>query len=166
MENTKYITIQGKRITVSDDVRKAWDQAKDRMLYLAKKEGTCACPNPALCPGDCGYCKFKKEGRTVSGDNPRHKIEVDEYTAQASCQSERVETTPEKMMEHQDKLVHLCAFAGKICDRGDVIFRLYYESYSTYEIAEKTGIPQKTVYRRIQKICLKLQPFYNKHFRD
>ncbi len=166
MENTKFITIQGKRIVVSAEVRRAWDQPKDHMLYLAKKEGTCACPSPALCPGDCGYCKFKKEGMTVSGNSPRHQIEVDECTAAASCQSETLEITPEKVIEHQDKLAHIYAFAKTICDRGDEIFRLYYESHTTYEIAEKTGIPQKTVHRRIQKIRLMLQPFYNKHFTD
>ena len=167
MENTKFITIQGKRIVVSAEVRRVWDQPKDHMLYLAKKEGTCACTSPALCPGDCAYCKYKKEGMTVSSDNPKHQIEVDECTAVASCQSERLEITPEKLIEHQDMMTHLYAFAKKICERGDEIFRLHYEeNYSTFEIAEATGIPQKTVHRRIQKICLRLQPFYNKHFRD
>ena len=166
MENTKYIVIQGKRIAVSAEIRKAWDQTKDHMLYLAKKEGTCVCPGPALCPGDCGYCKFKKEGRTVSGDSPRHQLEVDERTAAASCQSESLESTPEKAMEHQDKLARIYAYARTICDHGDVIFQLYYESHSTREIAKAIGIPQKTVNRRIQKIRLSLQPFYDKHFRD
>ncbi len=169
MENTKYVIIKGECIEVSTEVRKALNKAKDHVFYTAHKEGTCGITDYTLCCGDCGYCRYKVSGKTVSLDDPRfHILNSAPGHAPRSgyAPTDTNAESVEAIGENKDTFARILAYAKTICDRGDELFKLHYQRYSTYEISDITGIPQKTVYRRVQKICLSLGAYYNKHFTD
>ena len=108
-----YIRIDDQDITVSKEIRDAWNKPKDKTWYEARKIGACRCPSFRICTGDCGTCKWNTQGKVISYDDERY----------------------------HDLFVNGC----------------------TARISDETGIPQKTVYRRLQKILLDLQKHWDKY---
>ena len=155
MENIRkecYITINHEKITVTKEVRIAWDQAKDRVFYQARKEGACGNRNYATCCGDCGLCRWSKEGIRISLDNEKYHFHCLENGPKRDFSPMEKAADPADIVSEADAAKRLLDFAKNVCPAGDIILSMYAEGSSTYEIAEETGIPQKTVHRRIQKL--------------
>ncbi|MBQ6527042.1 MAG: sigma-70 family RNA polymerase sigma factor [Clostridia bacterium] len=155
MENIRkeyYITINHEKITVTKEVRTAWDQAKDRVFYQARKEGTCGNSSFATCCGDCGLCRWSKEGIRISLDNEKYHFHCSENGPKRDFSPTEKVADPADIVSEEDAARRLLDFARKVCPSGDAILSMHAEGCSTYEIAEETGIPQKTVHRRLLKL--------------
>ena len=70
---------------------------------------------------------------------------------------------PSEIIADEDRFSRILRQADRLCECGSIIFQLHYRRYSTHEISDETGIPQKTVYRRLQKILLDLQKHWDKY---
>ena len=155
MEKTRkecYITINREKITVTKEVSMVWDQTRDKVFYQAHKEGTCKNNNFAVCCADCGRCRWNREGKKISLDNEKYHFHNNGKVGERNLLLTDKVPDPADIISEEDMARWILDYARKICPSGDVILHMYSEGYSTYEIAEETGIPQKTVYRRIQKL--------------
>ncbi len=156
-ENTRYITVNKQQISVTEEVWKAWNRVKDQTFHEAHKAGTCGNSNFATCCGDCALCKWNKEGIVISLDDETNHFHCCDHGPKRDYSPVKKVADPADILSDDDQFERVLSFAKKLCADGDIIFRLHYEQYSTYAISEETGIPQKTVYRRIQKITAELQ---------
>ena len=159
METTQkecYITINQEKITVTKEIHAVWEHTKDKVFYQARKEGTCGKNNYATCSGDCGLCRWSKEGQKISLDDEKYHFHCEENGPKRDYSPVEKVPTPADIAEEKDMVERILEQAKQVCPSGDIILSMYAEGYSTYEISEETGIPQKTVYRKIQKLksCL------------
>ena len=158
-----YIRIDDQDITVSKEIRDAWNKPKDKTWYEARKIGACRCPSFRICTGDCGTCKWSTQGKVISYDDERyHDLFVNGCTARSLKPVEEI-PDPSEIIADEDRFSRILRQADRLCECGSIIFQLHYRRYSTHEISDETGIPQKTVYRRLQKILLDLQKNWDKY---
>ena len=179
-----YIRIDDQDITVSKEIRDAWNKPKDKTWYEARKIGACRCPSFRICTGDCGTCKWNTQGKVISYDDERyHDLFVNGCTARSlkpveeipdpseivnGCTARSLKPVeeipdPSEIIAEEDRFSRILRQADLLCECGSIIFQLHYKRYSTHEISAETGIPQKTVYRRLQKILLDLQKNWDKY---
>ena len=152
-----YIRIDDQDITVSKEIRDAWNKPKDKTWYEARKIGACRCPSFRICTGDCGTCKWNTQGKVISYDDERyHDLFVNGCTARSLKPVEEI-PDPSEIIADEDRFSRILRQADRLCECGSIIFQLHYRKYSTHEISAETGIPQKTVYRRLQKILLRMR---------
>lgn len=162
MENIRkecYITINQEKITVTREVRTVWEQAKDHVFYQAHKDGTCGSNDFATCCGDCGLCKRNKEGKKISLDDEKYHFHCADNGPQREFSPTKKVPDPADIVGEKDMVRRVLDYAKEVCPCGDIILSMFAEGYSSYEISIETGIPQKTVYRRIQKLRHSLAAF-------
>ena len=72
--------------------------------------------------------------------------------------------SPSEVYEQKDTVERILKYAREVCPDGDLILTMRMENLSTYEIAERLGIPQKTIYRRLKKVVEACGKYYIEHF--
>ena len=91
-------------------------------------------------------------------NGPKHGVAYGEYLGADPAPG------PEEIVEQADTVERMLAHARRICEDGDLILKMCMDQLSSYEIGRQLGIPQKTAYRRIQKLKSELHKYYVENF--
>ena len=127
-ENTSwYLTVNGSRVEVTEEVYRAYRFENNRVHKLAWHERRCAQPNFAHCNGDCLSCSWHTSGTLRSID-----ATVSDYQAELAS-NECVEDTV------LSDLTMRCIYeqAARLVRDGALIFQMHFEEgMSIREIAK------------------------------
>ena len=152
-----YIKVGKQKVEVSDEVIKFQDKMNNRTYHEARKIRACSCPSYRQCRGECAECRWRTEGAFASYDDESVGSCISSARDAYLFNPAANPRDPFEIVAEQELFENAYRRAGKICEKGDVILRMNYEKYSTHEIADAIGVPQKTVYRRLQRILADLR---------
>ena len=152
-----YIKVGNQKVEVSDEVIKFQDRMINRTYHEARKIRACSCPSYRQCRGECAACRWQTEGAFISYDNESVGSCISSARDAYLFNPAANPRDPFEIVAERELFENACRRAGEICEKGDVILRMNYEKYSTHEIADAIGVPQKTVYRRLQRILADLR---------
>lgn len=145
-----YAIINGKKIALTHEQRKGWNEMINRNRRYARDFGLCGQPDFRKCSGDCGTCPFKKEGAFVYMDD-RERF-VDGYSKGKFAPANPAVTTEDEAVgaETWDWLYRE---AEKTVKRGqEILYLSMQEGLSAHQIADRTGIAKSTVVDRLNKL--------------
>ena len=145
-----YAIINGRKIALTHEQRKGWNEMINRNRRYARDFGLCGQANFRRCSGDCGICPFKKEGAFVYMDD-RDRF-ADGYSSGRFTPANPT-VTPEDEAVEADTWDWLYREADKTVQRGQEILCLrMQEGLSAHQIADRTGIAKSTVVDRLNKL--------------
>ena len=147
-----YIKVGNQKVEVSKEVRKCWNQMKDRVYNEARKIQACSCPSFRKCRGECTSCPWQIEGAFISYDDESVGSCISSTRDAYLLNPAGNPRDPFEIAAEHELFENACKRAREICDRGDVILQMSVEKYTVREIADVTGIPFKTVHRKLQAI--------------
>lgn len=168
LENKHYIRIGDETVVIDGEVKKAWDKAINNTRNQARKMSACGQPDFRCCCGDCPLCPWYRDHVNISMDK-KGTDWLDRQTADPGNRPYapvQEKNDPADLVGEQDAIETIMKQAQKACEDGAQILRLMMEDYSSYEIAKEIGIPQRTAYRRIQKLRMSLASYYRRYFID
>ena len=145
-----YAVVDGKRIPLTPEQRRAWNEMVNRNRRYARNFGTCGQADYRRCCGDCGTCPYKTEGAFIYADDR-------ERYADGFASGKLAPANPgksvEQFVEDSDTWSWLYREADRTVRRGRDILCLYFEEgLSAHQIADRTGIAKSTVVDRLNKL--------------
>ena len=140
-----YLTIDGKKITVTEDVYRVYKQPVWAERKRQEREKRCLISDgkgkTKRCMEDCSKCGHQRTGSTLSLD----KFSEDAYEIAGSI--DVAELVAEKLLFEE-----LAAALDELDLQNKRIAELYGEGMSERQIASEVGLSQKTVNKRKAKI--------------
>lgn len=145
-----YVLIDGQKVPLTPEQRKAWLTMINDVRRQARKAGTCGQPDFRKCCGDCGLCPWQTEGLFVYMDD-RDRY-VDGFAA-GSLAPANPQMPIDREYEEKDMWERLYSAADDLVQRGEEILRMAMEEgLSSHEISRRTGIAKSTVVDRMNKL--------------
>ena len=145
-----YAIIDGKKVPLTPEQRKAWNEMINKTRRYARNYGACGQPDFRKCRGDCALCPYDREGVFVyADDHARYAAGF----ARGRYAPAHPGETPEGKAENADKWAWLYRAADKTVLRGKDILQLYLEDgLSARQIADHMGIAKSTVTDRLNRL--------------
>ncbi len=151
-----YLTIDGQKIKVSEDVYRAYKQPAWAERKRREREKRCLISDgkgrTKRCMEDCSKCDRQRTGNVLSLD----KFVEDGYEVSGSI--DVAELVAEKLL-----LEELAAALDELEPQNKRIAELYGEGMSERQIADEVGLSQKTVNKRKAKIFEQLHQRLKNH---
>ena len=138
-----FIPVNHKLIPVSKEVYEEYFRPIWRTHYHARKHGQCSCLDWRRCEGDCGLCRYRTAGQTISLDLERE--DVGDIRPDPSADIESI--VLEKIL-----LEELLQALNELDPDSRRIIELFSIGKSEREIALDIGLSQKAVNKRKTKI--------------
>lgn len=156
MENQRYITINGEKIYVCEEVYRAYKQPAWVERKRRERKKRCAISDgrggTKRCEGDCGKCGRQRTGSVLSLD--RLAEDGFDYADPSSVSG---------LVEDKLELELLAAALDKLApDEKSLIRALFYEERTVRDCAAEIGISHQAVVKRKQKILEKLRGIMEK----
>lgn len=152
-----YIKVGKQKVEVSDEVIKFQDKMNNRTYHEARKIRACSCPSYRQCRGECAECRWRTEGAIASYDDESVGSCISSARDAYLFNPAANPRDPFEIVAERELFENACRRAGEICEKGDVILRMHIEKHTVREIADATGIPFKTVHRKLQAILTELR---------
>ena len=136
-----YLTVGGKRITVSKEVYLAYRAENNRVHKRAHREQRCAQPNYAHCDGDCLTCSWHNAGILLSTDAPLPDHHSEKVSDNRFEDGVIEQITMSRVYEQADQLVK----------EGSTILQMRFEEgVSVREIAERLNVSHTAINKRMK----------------
>lgn len=162
MTNKQYfIRLNGELIPVTEEVYKEYYRPIWRTHYHASKKGQCRCSDWRKCTGDCGLCRYRAAGNTLSLDA---EYEVEEGSKLTLLDTiEDPASNPELIIADKLMLQELFKVLDELDPDSRRICELIRQGKTEREIAAEFGVRQSTLnYRKkklLDKLCERLKDF-------
>ena len=171
LENKHYIRIGDETVALDGEVKKTWDKAINNARNYARKTNACGQPDFRCCCGDCPLCPWYRNYRdsiniSMDDKDPEWINRLSSNPGKRSYMPAQEINDPADLIGERDAIDAVMKQAQRSCEDGAQILQLMMENCSSYEIAKEIGIPQRTAYRRIQKLRMSLANYYRRHFID
>ena len=151
MTNKQYfIPVNGDLIPVTEEVYKEYYRPIWRTHYHASKHGQCGCTDWKRCEGDCGLCRYRAAGNTLSLDA--------EYEGEEGSKLNLLDTIEDSAVNIEDIIADklLLNELFKVLDELDPdsrrICELIRQGKTEREIADEFGVRQSTLNYRKKKL--------------
>ena len=156
MTNKQYfIPVNGELIPVTEEVYKEYYRPIWRTHYHASKHGQCGCTDWRRCEGDCGLCRYRIAGDSLSLDAEYEGEEGSKLTLLDTIE----DSAPNIVDIMADKLMLQELF--KVLEELDPdsrhICELICQGKTEREIAAEFGVRQSTLNYRKNKLMDKLR---------
>ena len=153
-----YLDIDGKRIYVTEEVYRAYKQPLWAEHKRKEREGRCQVSNGRgglkRCNDDCRECPSSKNGSTLSLDRMYEDYELEiPDSGQSILEALVKEELKQRMVEAVNEL-------GPI---DQYIIRSFMNELSEREIAKETGLSQKAINKRKNKLFKELREKLEKY---
>jgi len=149
MTNKQYfIPVNGELIPVSEEVYKEYYRPIWRTHYHASKHGQCGCSDWRKCKGDCGLCRYRTAGDTLSLE--KEQEEVGDIRQDPTMNIEDIVADKLLLGELFRVLDDLDPDSRRICE-------LIRQGKTEREIAAEFGVRQSTFNYRKNKLMDKLR---------
>ena len=150
-----YLTVNGSRVEVTEEVYRAYRFENNRVHKLAWHERRCAQPNFAHCNGDCLTCSWHASGilRSINITKSDYQAEL----ASNECVEETVLTG----------LIMSCIYkqADSLVRDGALILQMRFgERLSIREIAKRLGVSHTAINKRLGILLEYFKNNYEKFF--
>lgn len=153
LKKEKYLTIEKKKIFVSDELNKWYRNTQDALRRKQQRHGECNCPRKkwGSCSTDCATCEFRiatnvsldgiysNEGEAY-GDKYLFQQTKSDYTS--------FEDTFADSEESKEILKRVCELMPELIEIG----KLRMQGYTNAKVADMLGTKRSTLDSRIAKI--------------
>lgn len=143
-----FIPVNGKRIPVSREVYEEYYRPIWRTHYHATRHGQCGCSDWRNCKGDCGLCRYRTAGDTLSLDK-----EAEDNSDVYSDPTEDVED----ILFDRILLDELLRALDELDPESRAICELIGLGRSERDIAAEFNVRQSTLNYRKKKLMNKLR---------
>lgn len=164
----KYIVYVGNTaVPVNKDVFDLIRRDKENQRYRARRDGKCGTSNYHLCHGDCGHCKWVREGYNM--------LSLDKaFSASTNGENEddlsSIESIPDTnaslitdIVADRDILDRLVRKLDSLVPNGGKIVRMLMEGYTDRQMTKALKLPrQSTLNYRKRKV----QQYLREHWDD
>ncbi len=145
-----YAIVNGRKIALTHEQRKAWNEMINENRKYARQFGLCGQSDFRKCGGDCGICPYIKEGAFVYKDDQERFAKG---YSKGKFAPMNPAVSPEDEIVGADTWEWLYREAGKTVQRGqEILYLKMEEGLSAHQIADKTGIAKSTVVDRLNKL--------------
>lgn len=150
-----FIPLNGKLIPVTEEVYKEYYRPIWRTHYHASKHGQCGCTDWRRCEGDCGLCRYRAAGNTLSLNA--------EYEGEEGSKLNLLDTIEDSAANIEeivaDKLLleELFRVLDDLDPDSRQICELIRQGKTEREIAAEFGVRQSTLNYRKNKLMDKLR---------
>lgn len=151
MTNKQYfIPLNRELIPVSEDVYREYYRPIWRTHYHASKHGQCGCSDWRRCDGDCGLCRYRTAGDTLSLDA--------EYEGEEGSKLTLLDTIEDSMANVEDivadklMLQELFKVLEELDPNSRHLYELIRQGKTEREIAAEFGVRQSTLNYRKKKL--------------
>ena len=146
-EKTRYITIDGEQIAVTEEVYRAYKRPLWSDRKRRERAGRCRSSEGRRCTKDCRLCPESRDGNALSLDR---LIEDGLEPADPFDMTEAVE-------ENQLREQLRSAIRSLSAQERELLDDLFYAGMTEREVAAKLNLSQKTVNKRRHKVIEKLR---------
>ena len=151
--NSYYLTVNGKRITVSPDVYQMIRKENNHIRYIERTEFRCSQEKYSACRGDCQTCPWHTKGRFLRGTD----FNMEHFMAMAADTDVEAEVLSSITMER------VYAAADRLVTYGATILQMRFEeNCSNREIGRRLGLAHQAVDQKM--ICMLKYFRKNKNF--
>jgi len=154
-----FIPLNGELIPVNEDVYQEYYRPIWRTHYHASKHGQCGCTDWRRCEGDCGLCRYRTAGDSLSLDAEYEGEEGSKLTLLDTIEDSApniLDIIADKLMLQElfKALEELDPDSRRICE-------LIRQGKTEREIAAEFGVRQSTLNYRKNKLMDKLRKCLN-----
>ena len=162
MKNKQYfIPVNGELIPVTEETYKEYYRPIWRTHYHASKHGQCGCTDWRQCEGDCGLCRYRAAGNTLSLDAEYEGEEGSKLTLLDSIEDPAANI--EDIVADKLLLNELFKTMDELDPDSRRICELIRQGKTEREIANEFDVRQSTInYRKkklMEKLCERLKDF-------
>lgn len=160
-ESQYFALLDGTKVMLTEEQFHAWKKTIYAERNNAHRTGSCGQSDYRRCSGDCGMCRWARNGKNVHIDSSAHANEFAPGVISHSASQFSIEDyVVDKLLS-----ISIYRYAGSIVPRGDaILFHYAEEGLSVVKIAECLGIPRETVRYRLNVLLRKLREDYEQLF--
>jgi DNA-directed RNA polymerase specialized sigma24 family protein len=163
-KTTNTITINDRKIINSKEQQRALYKMINDNRREAQRTHSCGQSDYRRCCGDCPLCPWYRPGILITLEEERMGNGYDKENTHGKYLPTDITPGPSEVYEQKDTVERILKYAREVCPDGDLILTMRMENLSTYEIAERLEIPQKTAYRHLKKVVEECGKYYLEHF--
>jgi len=150
-----FIRLDKQYIPVTEEVYKACYRPIWRTHYHASKNGQCGCTDWKRCEGDCGLCRYRAAGNTLSLDAEYEGEEGSKLTLLDTIEDPTANV--EDIVMYKLLLEELFHALDELDPDSRRICELIRQGKTEREIATEFGVRQSTLNYRKKKLMEKLR---------
>jgi RNA polymerase sigma factor (sigma-70 family) len=150
-----FIRLDKQYIPVTEEVYKEYYRPIWRTHYHASKHGQCGCTDWRRCEGDCGLCRYRAAGNTLSLDAEYEGEEGSKLTLLDTLEDPAA--NPEEIIADKLMLQELFQVLDELDPDSRCICELIRQGKTEREIADEFGVRQSTLNYRKKKLIEKLR---------